>query len=85
MKKQKKVLILVLVISILFSGFAFANSTNGFFEGFSIINIFINGNKAEGDVPAINFHGRTMVPIRLIGEGLGANVQWDGNTSSVYI
>jgi len=85
MKKYNKVLILVLVIGIFSSGVAAANSINGLFEGFPIINIFVNGKKIEGDVPAISFKGRTMVPVRFVSEELGANVQWDGKTSSVYI
>lgn len=85
MKLQKRVIVLILVVIVLFSGAVFANSINGNFEGFSVVNVFINGKKTQGDVPAINFHGRTMVPVRLVSEGLGANVKWDNDTYSVYI
>ena len=85
MRNKKRIMSMVLVFVLLFSSIAYASSVNGSFEGFSIVNIFINGNKITGDVPAINFHGRTMVPVRLVSEELGANVQWDGNTASVYI
>jgi len=85
MKNNKRIVSIALVITLLFTGVAYASSVNGLFEGFSIVNIFIDGKKIQGDVPAINFHGRTMVPVRFVSEELGANVEWDGNTASVYI
>lgn len=85
MKKYNKVLILVLVIGIFSSGVVAANSINGLFEGFPIINIFVNGKKVEGDVPAISLKGRTMVPVRFVSEALGASVEWDNKTSSALI
>ena len=37
-----------------------------------------------GVAPFIN-EGRTMIPIRFIAEAFGADVQWDGDTSTVKI
>lgn len=37
------------------------------------------------DVPAQIINDRTYLPLRAVGEGLGATVNWDGNTRSVYI
>lgn len=85
MKRYNKVLILVLVVGIFFSGAAVGTSVNGLFEGFSIINVIVNGKKVEGDVPAINFKGRTMVPVRFVSEELGATVEWEGETASAII
>lgn len=45
----------------------------------------VNGKPIELDVPAKLINGRTMVPLRFIGESLNANVDWDGNTSTVSI
>src|SRR5690606_21694896 len=84
MKKRGKIFILTLVIIILFSGAVYA-SQNGMFEGFRIVNVVVNGKKVEGDVPAINFHGRTMVPIRFVGEELGAEIEWDDKTWTAHI
>ena len=85
MKKQLKIFAFVLMIGVLFSGAAFAASTNGLFEGFTIINLVVDGEKIENDVPAINLKGRTMVPIRVISEKLGADVKWDEKTSTASI
>jgi hypothetical protein len=37
------------------------------------------------DTAAALMNDRTMVPLRFISEGLGANVQWDDSTRTIYI
>lgn len=37
------------------------------------------------DVPPQIINGRTMVPLRAISETIGAEVDWNGNTQTVYI
>lgn len=37
------------------------------------------------DVPAQVVNGRTMIPLRALSDSIGADVQWDGTTSTVYI
>lgn len=37
------------------------------------------------DTAASIINSRTMVPLRFISEGLGANVEWDGDTRTIYI
>ena len=37
------------------------------------------------DVPAVGLDGRIFVPVRFISEALGADVEWDNNTKTVYI
>lgn len=39
----------------------------------------------NSDVPAQIINGRTVVPVRVLSEALGYNVQWDGNTRTVNI
>jgi len=51
----------------------------------SAIRIFVNGEEIQSDVSPQIINDRVMVPIRLIAEQLGADVQWDENTNSVYI
>ena len=46
---------------------------------------FIDGRRQTLDVPADTIRGRTMVPLRFVGEALGAKVKWQGSTRSVYI
>lgn len=46
---------------------------------------FINGVKKELDQPAVLINGRTLVPLRFAGEGLGATVSWDDISRKVSI
>jgi len=51
------------------------------------IRVVVNGTKINfPDVkPFIDENSRTQVPIRFVGEALGADVVWDGNTKKVAI
>lgn len=46
------------------------------------INVYLDANEIEFDVPPQIINGRTMVPIRAIFEKMGANVEWDQTTNS---
>src|SRR5687768_11564544 len=37
----------------------------------------VNGQPVSLDVPAMIVRGRTLVPLRFVGEALGASVDWD--------
>ncbi|WP_017755171.1 stalk domain-containing protein [Calidifontibacillus oryziterrae] len=45
----------------------------------------INDIPTEIDVPVQIKEGRTMIPLRFIGEAFGANVQWENTTKQVFI
>jgi len=45
----------------------------------------VDGQPVELDAPAILMGGRTMVPLRFVGENLGATVDWDGASETVFI
>lgn len=47
------------------------------------ITIKINGEKLVTNDNPIIIEGRTMVPVRAIFEGIGANVKWDSNTKTI--
>lgn len=49
------------------------------------VTVEINGKKVVGDVPAQIIKGRTMVPIRVVSENLGANVDWVAASRTVKI
>ena len=67
-----------MVLLVCFTSSAGASTNiHGYFEGYPIVRILVNGEIVESDVPAINFHGRTLVPIRFVSEALGAEVGWD--------
>jgi len=45
----------------------------------------VDGQDVELDAPPILLGGRTMVPLRFVGENLGATVRWQGDTHTVFI
>jgi len=45
----------------------------------------INDKTVTLDVAPIEINGRTLVPLRFVGEASGYNVTWDSSTKSVYI
>jgi hypothetical protein len=45
----------------------------------------INGKDVPLDVPAQIISGATMVPLRFVGEAMGADIKWDGATRTVHI
>lgn len=49
------------------------------------IKILINGKEVTGDSAPQMVNSRVLVPLRLISENLGAQVQWDGNTRTVSV
>lgn len=46
------------------------------------ITVILNGKQLEFDVEPTLINSRTMVPMRVIFEALGANVDWDGATQT---
>ena len=46
------------------------------------IKVFLNGKQLEFDVEPMLINSRTMVPMRVIFEALGAKVEWDGSTQT---
>ena len=46
---------------------------------------FVNGEKKQLDIPARLVNGRSMVPLRFVGEAVGADVHWDSETLTVSI
>jgi hypothetical protein len=45
--------------------------------------VILNGQELVFNVPPVIEQGRTLVPLRVIFEALGANVNWDGRTRTV--
>ena len=45
----------------------------------------VNGKEIHLDVPATEYNGSTLVPLRFVGESLGAEVRWDATTQTVNI
>ncbi len=49
------------------------------------IHLFLNGKELKADVPPVIINNRTLVPVRIISENLGAHVNWDGSTRQVTV
>lgn len=81
---SKKVLIGLAIFILILTGTAVA-SVNGYFSGYPIVNVKVNGVNVEGDTPAIAFNGRTMVPVRFVSEAMGATVTWDAATETAIV
>ncbi|MGM9607783.1 MAG: N-acetylmuramoyl-L-alanine amidase [Oscillospiraceae bacterium] len=50
-----------------------------------VVQLTLNGALLDSDVPAFIRNGRTMVPVRLITEQMGASVEWFNETNQVAI
>lgn len=45
----------------------------------------VNGNVNKLEVPSKIVNGRTLAPLRFVGEAFGGQVSWDENTRTIYI
>ncbi len=45
----------------------------------------VDGRTLTLDVPAVIVNGRTLVPLRFVGEALGARVEWESASRVVYV
>ena len=62
--------------------------TSLFFINFSVdaqqpTKILLDGRALQFDVPSVNIDGRTMVPMRVIFQELGATINWDEPTKAI--
>lgn len=71
------------VAGVLVAGVAFAGHLT--YKGYNVVHVLVNGQELAGEVPAINFDGSTMMPVRAISEALGARVGWNGETQTVTV
>lgn len=60
-------------------------SSGGITYSSSIIKLVIDGRTIATDTPPQIINGRVMVPVRVIAEQFGANVNWDATNRTVYI
>ena len=81
---KKRAIVVLVLLSTILAGTAYA-AVNGYFSGYPIVNVKVNGQEVKGDTPAINFNGRTMVPLAFVGNALGANVTWDAATETAVV
>ncbi|MEW6624176.1 MAG: stalk domain-containing protein [Bacillota bacterium] len=61
---------------------------NKFLQGYSVMEqskIKVKGKGIDFDVPPVIKQGRTLIPVRAITQGLGADVDWDAETGTITI
>lgn len=81
--KNLPVLLLVIVLCLMFAAGGWATGTT--YNGYPVVNLVVNGQALNPDVPAIIMDGRTLVPARAIAEALNAEANWDANNNTIYI
>ena len=47
--------------------------------------MLVNGIEKQIDIPPMIVDARTLVPVRFVAEAFNCDVQWDGNTQTVFI
>jgi hypothetical protein len=47
--------------------------------------VYVNGEAKTFDTPSINKNNRTLMPVRMLAESIGAEVEWNNATRSVLI
>jgi|GEM_PF-4491864 len=67
---------LAAVLILVLTGTVFG-ALNNTYAGYPVARVMVNGAEISGDVPAVVMNGRVMVPLRVVGEALGAEVEWD--------
>ncbi|MCD6436142.1 MAG: hypothetical protein J7L15_07110, partial [Clostridiales bacterium] len=97
---KKKLLIILVLLMFALSSISFAefwesetivafDSRMGIEKEFKIVNLILDGNDIIPDVPGILYvldgSTRTLLPVRVISELMGANVKWYGETKEVEI
>lgn len=55
------------------------------FQGYPIVHVTLDGNPVKFDVPAINFNGRTLLPLRTVAELTGLDITWDDSTKTAHL
>ncbi len=47
--------------------------------------VYVNGDPKRFDTKSINKNNRTLMPVRMLAESIGSDVQWDNDKRCVYI
>ncbi len=78
-------MIYLLVIGVFSSGVVFASGINGYYKGYPVAEVKLNGIKLAADVPAIILDSRTLLPVRAVAEAVNSVVSWDQKTMTAKI
>lgn len=50
-----------------------------------LVDLRLNGESISGEMPGVIYQSRTLAPLRLLAEGLGAEVEWMPDSAQVLI
>lgn len=81
---RRRLLVLTVAAGVLIAG-GVAGAEVGTYEGLPVVPVYVNRRLVQGDVPAVILSGRTMVPLRVVSEALGAQAIWDESSRSVLV
>lgn len=81
MKRRLYPLLLAMLVLLLIPGWATAAKA----ANEEAVKLMIGGQATEPDVPPVIKNGRTLVPVRVIAEGLGAEVAWNEKSRTAVI
>lgn len=75
--------VLVMLGVILFASTALAAGET--YQGFAVVNVFVDGKPLQSDVPAVNFYGRTVLPLRAVADAAGMGIMWDAASNTAIL
>ncbi len=89
---MRRIVSILLILLIICTPISFANE-DGYITmtldneevKFSTVSLIIDNELVTSDVPPVIYNERTLVPLRIIAENLGANLNWNGETKEVVI
>jgi|BioPla2DNA2_1021312.scaffolds.fasta_scaffold47837_2 hypothetical protein len=84
MKKRMSALA-ILVVVLLVSFLVVNAATESIIALIATFDIYVNGEKYQGENPPIVIEGRTYLPLRAIGEVLGIDVEWNQQLRRVEV
>ncbi|MDP4183513.1 MAG: stalk domain-containing protein, partial [Bacillota bacterium] len=84
LKRTKIAYLLIFVIALAFTSSLALHSFAATATGNTDIRVIVDGRELSFDVPPTIVSGRTLVPLRVIFEALGAEVRWDPATKTVF-
>lgn len=65
--------------------FDYSSGQYGVETEFDIVGLNVNGTTISGEIPGIVLNGRTLAPLRVLAEAIGAEVLWSQEAAEVTI
>lgn len=82
---MKKIIFIIMLAIVTMSIVAQSQTESSFIANIVPFRIFFNGEEKRLNDPVVAINDRTYIPVREASETLGINVDWDGETESIYL